>query len=570
MQTKEQMTDWTLLSDMYYAAPEIWYGLGLFAVLLLAVILFELLRILKLKQKNYFLNRDRERYAETLYASRDGYFAFIYPDQKVNDPRRNIVERCSRRLAVIMNLPEGTKSSFEDILKNFYKDDVKKIQKYVGMLKDEGVSFDDEFMLKTANKYLRLVGTRINGIDGNIYCDMIWFRDVSFETSKISSLEKAKDDTSFRLAQLQDLLDNLPFPIWLRNDKLKIINCNKKFAELAGGASRETVLREGIEINSVSGESVSKELAKTAHAANRGRKATVNVVRNGERIVMEAFETPFHAEESLDKIYTAGTLIDVSELDELKRNLKLHQNAQLEILGTLGTAFAVFDQHLKLAFHNQSFAKLWQLEDSWFEQDASYAAFLDTIREKRLLPEVPDYVMFKNEEQKKFTQIIEPQKDMLHLPNGKTLRRLRAAYPMGGLIFAYEDITDRLATTSAYNALLAVQKEMLENLFDAVLIFGTNGRLNSYNSAYLKLWKTQKNFLDQEPNLEEILDSQRQFFGRKENWNELKKEIAAHLLSMTTKSFILNRKEEGDLEVAAKNLSDGSLMITYKRLPGSD
>lgn len=362
------------------------------------------------------------------------------------------------------------------------------------------------------------------------------------------------------------MLDNLPFPVWLRNDKLKIINCNRKFAELAGSTNRETILREGGEINSIGGESVSKELAKAACAANRGRKATVNVVKDGERLVMEAYETPFHAEESLDKIFTAGTLIDVSELDELKRNLKLHQNAQLEILGTLGTAFAVFDQNLRLAFHNHSFAQLWQLEESWFEGEPTYAAFLDTIREKRLLPEVPDYVMFKNEEQKKFTQIIEPQKDMLHLPDGKTLRRLRAAYPMGGLIFAYEDITDRLATTSAYNALLSVQKELLENLFDAVLIFGANGRLNSYNQAYLKLWKAQKSFLDQEPSLDEVLDSQRGFFSQKENWIELKKEIAAHLLSMTTKSFILNRREQDDLEVAARNLSDGSLMISYKKI----
>ena len=559
------MIDFNLLSDMYYAAPEIWYVLAAVFVILFVIIMVELFRILKLKQKNYFLNRDRERYAETLYASRDGYFAFIYPDQKVNDPRRNIVERCSRRLAVIMNLPDGTKSSFEDILKNFYKDDVKKIQKYVEMLKDEGVSFDDEFMLKSANKYLRLVGTRINGIDGNIYCDMIWFRDVSFEVNKISSLENDKDNTYFQLVQLQDMLDNLPFPVWLRNDKLKIINCNKRFLELCGGQTKEKIINEGIEINGINGESISKDLAKMAHSINRGKKTTVSLIKNGERLVMEAFETPFHAEDSLDKIFTAGTLIDVSELDELKRNLKVHQNAQLEILGTLGTAFAVFDQHLKLAFHNQSFARLWLLDDAWFEQEPSYATFLDTIREKRLLPEVPDYIMFKNEEQKKFTQIIEPQKDMLHLPNGKTLRRLRAAYPTGGLIFAYEDITDRLATTSAYNALLSVQKEMLENLFDAVLIFGSNGRLNFYNESYLKLWKAQKNFLAQEPNLEEVLDSQRLFFDEKEDWDSLKKEMTAHLLSMTTKTFILNRRDGKDIEVAAKSLSDGSLMITYKK-----
>lgn len=132
----------------------------------------------------------------------------------------------------MMNLPEGTKSSFEDILKNFYKDDIKKIQKYVSLLRDEGVSFDDEFILKSGNKFLRLAGSRINGLDGNVYCDMVWFRDVSYETNKIARLEEEKEKTSARLVQLEDLIDNIPFPIWLRDDKLKLVSCNKNTLNL--------------------------------------------------------------------------------------------------------------------------------------------------------------------------------------------------------------------------------------------------------------------------------------------------------------------------------------------------
>lgn len=560
------MIDWVLLSDMYYAAPEVWYILSSILLLMFAIVVWQAFQILRLKQKNYFLNRDRERYAETLYASRDGYFAFIYPDQKVNDPRQNVSERCSRRLAVIMNLSAGVKSSFEDILKNFYKEDAKKIQKYVSLLRDDGVSFDDEFMLKSANKYLRLVGVRINGIDGNIYCDMIWFRDISFETAKISSLEKEKKDASTKLIQIQDLIDNLTFPIWLRNDKLKIIKYNKKFAEMSGLVNSSAKDNQDLEINTISGDSVSKELAKKALNSNKTRKSVVNIVKDGERMVMTATETPFHAEESLDKIYTVGSLVDISELDELKRNLKEHQNAQLEILGTLGTAFAVFDGNYKLAFYNKSFADLWLLDTSWLENSPAYTSFLDIIREKRLLPEVPDYVMFKRDELKKFESIIETQRDLLHLPSGKTIRRLRAPYPAGGLIFAFEDITDRLATTSAYNALLSVQKEILENLFDAVLIFGTNGRLNFYNNAYVKMWKASEEKLKEEPNLDELIDMQKPFFNKQDDWKTIKENIVNHLSSMTTKSFELNRNKKDIIEVAAKNLSDGSLMVTYKKL----
>ena len=558
------MIDKPLLLDIYYAAPEFWHVVFAACIIVISFAIVEIFNILKLRQKNYFLNRDRERYAETLYASRDGYFAFIYPDQKVNDPRKYIVERCSRRLAVLMNLPNGTKSGFEEILKNFYKEDIKRIRKYVDFLHDEGISFDDEFALKSSNRYIRLVGSRINGADGNIYCDMIWFRDVSFETNKIMELENAKKAISKELQQVRDLLDNLPFPVWLRGNDLKIIDFNKKFSEYLN-KSRNTSLDGENEITTSSGDSASKALAQKAQDTNKAQKSTVSIVKNGQRIMMKAFEAPFHAEENLENIYTTGALIDVNELEELKRNLKLHQNAQLEILRTLGTAFAVFDQHFKLAFHNSSFAELWKLDQEWLESSPTYSMFLDVVREKRLLPEVPDYLLFKAEEQKKFSQIIEPQKDMLHLPNGKTLSRLRAPYPMGGLIFAYEDISDKLATTSAYNALLSVQQEIMENIFDAILIFGSNGRLSLYNEAYLKLWQANKTFLDGEPNLDELLESQKKFLATDIDWEKLKKDIAGHLLSMTTKSFILNRTCGDSLEIAARNLSDGSLIITYRR-----
>lgn len=553
------------MQNMYDAAPELWYGIGAIAVAAGGIILLLAFKLLRLRQKNYFLQRDRERYAETLYASHDGYFAFIYPDDKVNDPRKNITERCSRRLAVILNLEKGVKSDFDDILKNFYKDDIKKINKYVELLKEEGVAFEDYFLLKTANKYIRLEGVRINGADGNIYCDMIWFRDVSVATTRIKTLEDEKNYINQQLLLQKDLLDNLPFPIWLRDNNLDIIYCNKKFAEFVPNKSQDDVIAEHAEIIGTNGESLSRELAKKVHANNRLGKTTVGVIANGNRIAMEAYEIPFYVEQNLNNTYSAGCLIDINELDLLRRNLKRHQNAQLEILGSLGTAFAVFSQNMVLNFYNSSFAELWHLDTKVLDQKPNYSAFLDMIRENRLLPEVPDYKAFRAEEQKAFNTIMEPINDLLHLPNGKTLRRIRAPYPMGGIVFAYEDISDRLAATSAYNALMTVQNEMLANLFDAVLVFGANGRLSFFNNAYLTLWNADKKFLANEPSFEEVLDSQRAFFAKDEDWDSLKQEIGANLLNMTSKTMTLQRNNE-KLQIAVANLSDGSLMVTYKKL----
>ena len=554
-----------LLTDMYYAAPELWDALAAFFGALLFLLISVFLKLLKLKQKNYFLNRDRERYAETLYASKDGYFAFLYPDQKINDPRQNIVEHCSRRLAVIMNLPNGTHSKFEDILKNFYKEDAKFLQKYVEMLKEDGVSFEDDFTIKNSNRRLHLSGHKISGADGNIYCDMIWFRDVSVEFNQIVDLQNEKNKTLEKVHQFEYLVNNIPYPVWLRDEKLNLKMVNKRYLDFVDSNSIDEIIASGIEINNIKGESISKNQALTAIATNKQKKHHSAIAINGERKFMEVIETPFHFEQNLNILYTAGTLIDITELDDLKRNLKNHQNAQLEILGTLDTAFAVFDDKYHLAFYNSAFSKLWQLENLWIEQQPTYAAFLDVLREKRLLPEVPDYSAFKNEELKSFSNIIEPKKDFLYLPDGRTFRRLRAPYPVGGLVFAFEDVSDNLATTRAYNSLLSVQKDTLDNLFDAVLIFASNGRLKLYNKAYLSLWDGKEDFLNMEPSLLDVIESQKLFFDECSDWAELKKNILEYIIDATTKSFVLNRNQNDKVEVLSALLPDDSIMVTYRK-----
>ncbi|MBE6443965.1 MAG: PAS domain-containing protein [Alphaproteobacteria bacterium] len=558
--------DINLLHNMYDAMPELWYIIGFLIFLLIFLSLVLTFYLLKMKQKNYFLQRDRERYAETLYASHDGYFAFIYPDDKVNDPRQTITERCSRRLAVILGLEKGIKSDFNEILKNFYKDDIKKINKYVGLLKEEGVAFEDYFLLKTANKYIRLEGVRINGADGNIYCDMIWFRDVSFATNRIKNLEKEKQSLENRFRQQQDLLDNLPFAVWLRDEKLNIVYCNKKYVDLVAEKTKEDIISEKIELVGTNGDSISRSIAEKAHKSKRLNKTTANIAVKGNRIAMEAFETPFYGENSLDKTFSAGCLINISELDELKRNLKRHQDAQLEILGMLGTAFVVFNQDMILQYHNQAFIDLWNLEPEWISQRPCYLAFLDILREKRMLPEVPDYKAFRQEEQCKFAQIIEPTSDLLHIPNGKTLRRMRAPHPMGGLVLAFEDISDRLAATSSYNALIAVQNDILKGLFEGVLIFGTNERLVFFNDAYIKLWNADTVFLSGEPSFDEVLDSQREFFAKDEDWSRLRLAIKANILDVTSKTMILQRTNFPPLQLGVTRLSDGNILITYEEI----
>lgn len=554
-----------LLVNMFYAAPELWYVIWLLFAILIALLFYSVIHILKLNQKNYFLNRDRERFAETLYAAKDGYFSFIYPDTKINDPRKGIKESCSRRLAVMLNLPNGTQSSFDDVLKCFYKDDALKLQKYVGLLQNNGVAFEDMFSIKNGGRVLRLSGARISDAAGNLYCDMVWFRDVSNESTQIDELEAERQKVLEKNRLLNDLFDNLPYPVWLRDENLYLKLVNRKYLDFINTPKdKDAVVREGIEICTSNNESISKDLAQAAHASIKQKRQKVALVRNGERRSFDVTEVPFRAEQTLDKVYSVGSMTDITELDELKRNLKQHQNSHLEILGALGTAFAVFDAKKKLAFYNKAFAKMWELDTAWLEKQPSYVMFLDEIREKRLLPEVPDFVHYKDEEIKDFNKIIEAKEDLLHLPDGRTFRRVRAQYPMGGLLFAFEDVTDRLATRRAYNDLVSTQKEILDNLSAGIAIFAANGRLRLYNKEFANLWKCKEIFLQNEPSIPELVESCRAFFSHVADWEQLRSDIVNHITNSTTKSFSLVRNDHSEIEVVSAELSDGSLMVTCR------
>lgn len=549
-----------LLSDMFYASPELWYTAGGAMALLLLWALYVTVSLLQLRRKNYFILRDKERYAETLYASKDGYFAFIYPDEHADDAGPEITEHCSRRLAVILNLPDGIRSSLEDILRSFYKDDAEKILKYIALLREDGVAFEDSFCLKNGRRLL-LNGVRISGSDGSLYSDIIWFRDISRNAEYIDELIEERETARASIRNLEDMLDNLPYPVWMRSPALNIAAVNKKYLEYAGSSDKENVVINNTEIAGEEG----RQIARHAQNSNKPKRHHLNLTLNGERFCYELVETPFHSEQSLDKIATVGTLIDISEQDKIKRNLKQHQNAHLEILGALGTAFAVFGSDCKLIFYNQAFQNLWGLDESWLDDHPAYGSFLDWLREKRLLPEVPDYLYYKNEEQKMFSSIIEPKEDLLHLPDGRSFRRIRAPHIRGGLIFAFEDISDRLAARREYNSLISVQQEILDNIEEAVLIFASNGRLKFYNQAYVNLWDADEVLLQKEPTFAELLDSQKGFFANVGDWEKLRKDIMAHLLSSSTKTFALNRSDKVMVECYSNMLSNDSIMVLMRK-----
>lgn len=524
---------------------------------LIVIVISLKISLARLRQKNYFLNRDRERYAETLYASKDGYFAFVYPDERIKDPRRTVRERCSRRLAVMLNLKGGTQSSFADVMEAFYKDDAQKITKYLALMQDEGVPFEDTFMLKNVNRSINIFGARINGTDGNLYCDMLWFRDLSEDMLTINRLEEDKKLLGEKVSNLETLINTLNIPLWLRDEKSNIIISNKKYNDIAGLEKPRSESPEGLSATAA----IARELAQNAQAHNKAQHKSVNLVVNGESKHFELTETPYHRGNDLNRIGTAGALLDITELDEVKRTFAIHQNAHLEVLSALGTAFAIFNTRQKLIFHNKAFANMWNLSADFLDKSPSYNEFLDKIRENRLLEEVSDFRSYCRNEEKVFKDLIEPKEKLLHLPDGRTFRRMTAPHP-NGLIFAFEDVSDRLAATRTVNEMVDVQQKILDNVDDAIIIFSSDQRLKYFNKKYQSLWRINAEKLQKSFFLSDVLEEQKIFFSNAANWENLKQGMMAQLIN-TCSRFALERADGIKVNVMPVTLPDESLMIRY-------
>ena len=231
-------------------------------------------------------------------------------------------------------------------------------------------------------------------------------------------------------------------------------------------------------------------------------------------------------------------------------------------MGTLCTAFAIFDDKMNLFFHNNAFRNLWGLDADFLDKRPSYSQFLETVREHKMLPATPNFKAYRDDEISIFGNLWETKEDLLHLPDGRTIRRFRSPHP-NGVVFAFEDVSDRLATMRRLNELTDMQKSMLDNLNDAVVIFGVNQRLKLYNRAYLNLWSIDIDKMQDEPKLDKVLSYQKLFFSHIDNWEEFKQNMIANITE--GEKFDLSRDDNVNIQVSPLIFYDGSIMVTYTK-----
>ena len=425
---------------------------------------------------------------------------------------------------------------FADLLAQFQADDMAALDRAVARLRADGTGFALRLRLAQSGEAIDIGGQRLAGNRG----DAVWFADGG-----------ARDAAERERARLRAVLDALPIPVWRRDAGLRLTDANRAFAAAIGAGTGSGELRElaGIE----PGRALAESAAKAGRASERR-----HVIIDGSRRWVELSEIRLgESGESL------GFARDLTDLEAAQAALKRHEVGHAAVLNRVTAAIAIYGADRRLNFFNLAFAQLWRLEEDWLSKQPLIDEVMDRLRERRRLPEVADFRAFRRNLVAQFTSLIAPQEELLHLPDDKTLRLVVSPHPQGGLIFAYEDVTDRFALERSYNTAIEVQRETLDHLYEGIAVFGSDGRLKLSNPAYAKMWGLTPEDLGGAPHVSQLADKFRDFLDDGGDWSARKARLVARLTADRASSMTLDRRDGSVLQAVTLPLPDGNTLLSY-------
>jgi len=341
------------------------------------------------------------------------------------------------------------------------------------------------------------------------------------------------------MTSLRKMLDAVPMPVWQRRPDFTLVDCNRAYAD-ALDTTVELALAEG------------RELASGARPGE-----SRHVVIGGSRRLFEIGEMNCATGGAI------GFAVDRTDLETAEAELRRHINAHAEVLEGVGTSIAIYGPDKRLRFFNTAFASMWGLAEDWLAAEPSFGDVLERLRERRCLPEVVDFRAFKCERARMFTSLIEPQQELMHLPDGRTLLLSVSPHPFGGLTFVHEDVTDRLALERSCNTLTQVRRATLDHLFEGIAVYGSDGRLKLHNPAYLAIWALSEDDVAGEPHVGEIVEKTRAFLDDGGDWMAMKQRVVAKVTSHALASGPLYRNDGSMLQEGMVPLPDGNMLLTY-------
>ena len=374
------------------------------------------------------------------------------------------------------------------------------------------------------------------------------FRPLSGERRQITELNYDARKLGMQVERLSAVLDSAPLPIWLRDGDGKLSWVNQAYVKAVELPDSASVLRSLIEV------AAPERIDTTKADPKIGLLGRTHAVFAGAMRALNIHEVALPEGK-------AGFAVDVSELEEIEKELDRHIKAHASTLNKLDTAIAIFGPDQRLRFHNMAFAQLWPLDGKWLDMHPTDGEILDRLRTQRCIPEQANYREWRAKQLSSYTTL-EMRESWWYLPDGRSLHVVCEQHPFGGVTYLYENVTKEIQLESRYNELIGVQRETLDNLEEAIALFGSDGRLKLFNPAFSKFWNFDGAFLQREPHVDQLASDAVVIREAGAAWQEIKFGVTG---MESERRALRGRMTASDriLQYSSVPLPDGNTLLTF-------
>jgi signal transduction histidine kinase len=184
------------------------------------------------------------------------------------------------------------------------------------------------------------------------------------------------------------------------------------------------------------------------------------------------------------------------------------------------------------------------------------------MRENHRLPETRDFPDWKSERRGWFSSPQEVIEEEWMLANGDHIRVVAQPLPDGGLRLFLEDRTEQVRLASARDTLLRVRAATFDNLFEAISVFASDGRLYLWNRRFCDVWELDETWLGQHPRVDELVPAMARKLVNPTAAAQVREMVRQTTNERQSSSGRISMTDGRHFEFAAVPLPDGNALFT--------
>ncbi len=391
---------------------------------------------------------------------------------------------------------------------------------------------------------------------------LVWVTDATPLQTKVDEAgdRLAALDRSYRA--LSAVIDQAPFAIWHRDPAGALRLVNRAYVEAVQGEDPDAVVAAGTELLDRTGGESPSEVAERALDTGRAVVRTLPATVGRERRMVQVTDVP------LGELGVAGFAFDVADREEAIASVRRFTDAQRTMLDRLSAGVIQFAPNRSLSFANQPFRRIFALDGATASLGTSFDRLLDSMREAGRLPPVRDFPVFKAERRAWF-QAREPDEESWHLDDGTYLRVVPQPLPDGALLVVFEDRTEEARLAGDRDTLLQVRAATFDNLFEAIAVISSAGRMTLSNARYRELMGLPEDALADPPRLDEHLRALADRFAGEADGRTLLSLTRAAAAERTSGTARVALADGRTLQAASVPLPDGNALLTLLDITAS-